>query len=398
MRLDASSSASHLFRVFALVAGVSACADSAPATDRAAQPVIYGDDDRRDVYDHPDMALRTLAQQSIVALMRTDAINATDPANVTFNSMTLREGYNLCAGQRFADDPTAAHCSGTLIDGDLVLTAGHCFTAPGTDGGAEAATCANTRFVFKYYRDAAGRLATVTSNDVFSCAEVITRVERTEADGRRLDYAVVRLDRSAAPRFTPAQVARRNAPARVGQSVTVIGFGSGIPAKIDSGGAVTDLRAGNDYFEVNTDTFQGNSGSGVFDTQSRDMIGILVRGATDYVAMGSCQIVNRCAMMPGNAPCDGESVNYLAPVFDDFCTRVPTHRLCGGDGGTTPTDAGTTTTDAGTTPTDSGTTETPAPAPSSGGCHTAPGSVPARHGALLVAAVALVALVRRRRA
>jgi V8-like Glu-specific endopeptidase len=388
MRTQTLPSPSSRLLTVALAACVTACADGAPNVDRAAQPVVYGDDDRRDVYDHPDPALRTLAQQSIVALMRSDVVNDSDAANVTFTGAPLRETANLCAGQRFADDPTAAHCSGTLLDGDLVLTAGHCFTDPGSDAGAEASTCQNTRFVFKYYRDAAGRLATVTAADVFACAEVITRVLRTQADGRVLDYAVVRLDRSAAPRFTPAQVSLRSAPSRVGQPVAVIGFGSGIPAKIDSGGAVTDLRTGNDYFEMNTDTFQGNSGSGVFDAQSRELIGLLVRGATDYVAMGACQIVNRCPMTPGGASCGGESANYLQPVFEDFCARRPTHRLCGaaGDGGTA--DAGTAA-DA--------STATHAPAPSSGGCHVARERIPARGGEMLLAAVAVLLRLRRRR-
>ena len=49
-----------------------------------------------------------------------------------------------------------------------------------------------------------------------------------------------------------------------------------------------------DYFVANTDTFGGNSGSGVFDLSTLQQVGILVRGETDYVASGSCNIVNHC--------------------------------------------------------------------------------------------------------
>ncbi len=350
--------------------GLGGCSDPAPApVAQTVQPVIYGTDDRQDVYAHPDMNLRTLAQQSIVALMRDTKVNVTNPANVTFNSTdTLASTQDLCAGQRFEADPAYADCSGTLIDNDIVLTAGHCFTAPGADAGRSgASTCQNTRFVFKYYHEAAGRLATITADDVFSCAEIITSVDRMNPDGTRQDYAFVRLNRSAAPRFTPASVARTNGPTTMGQSVTVIGFGSGIPAKIDSGGTVTDLRAmEGDYFETNLDTFSGNSGSGVFDTATRSMIGILVRGATDYVPAdgGACQVANVCASTPGGMGCGGESANRLQGPFDDFCTRLPMHRLCGGsptDAGTAPADAGTAPADAGTAPADAPVAATDAP-------------------------------------
>ncbi len=42
----------------------------------------------------------------------------------------------------------------------------------------------------------------------------------------------------------------------LGERVTVIGFGSGIPAKVDQGGFVIDPRDSiQDYFVASTDTF-----------------------------------------------------------------------------------------------------------------------------------------------
>lgn len=379
---DFSSACSALLALSTL--GLGGC-DPEPVA-QTVRPVVYGTDDRQDVYAHPDMNLRVLAQQSIVALMRDTAIDVSDPMAVRYTgTTTLRESQDLCPGQRFENDPTHSHCSGTLIDNDLVLTAGHCFTAPGADA-ERPNTCANTRFVFKYYHEAAGRLAAITAEDVFSCAEVITRVDQTNPDGSRQDYAFVRLDRSAAPRFTPASVARTNGPATMGQSITVIGFGSGIPAKIDSGGTVIDLRtAEGDYFETNLDTFSGNSGSGVFDTATRSMIGILVRGATDYVDGGTCNIVNVCASNPGAPGCGGESVNRLQGPFNDFCNRRPMHRLCTG---AAPSDAGAVANDAGTTGRAGGS--------SGGGCATRPAS--GGGWSLALAAAALTVATRRRRA
>ena len=86
---------------------------------QAESPVVYGTDDRMDVYAHPNATLRARAQQATVALMSPSAINTQNPNNVTFNAQTLQQSYNLCQGQRFLSDPTPAVCSGTLIDDNL---------------------------------------------------------------------------------------------------------------------------------------------------------------------------------------------------------------------------------------------------------------------------------------
>jgi len=280
-------------------------------------PVVYGTDNRQDVYAHPDATLRARAQQATVALMSPSSINATNPNNVTFNSQTLQTAFNLCPTQRFLSDPTPAFCSGTLIDDDLVLTAGHCITS--------ASACTNTRFVFKFLRPSAGALETVTTQDIFSCTNIVAR-QQAVVNGRNLDYAVVRIDRSASPRFTPAPVRAGGAALANGTSVTVIGSGSGVPFKIDSGGSVRDARSSTlDYFVANTDTFGGNSGSGVYENTGYSVAGILVRGETDYVSSGSCSIVNTCT----EAGCRGEDITYVRPAIEAYCAVAGSQRLCG---------------------------------------------------------------------
>lgn len=283
-------------------------------------PVVYGTDNRLDVYAHPDATLRARAQQATVALMSPSAINTSNPNNVTFTASTLQSAYNLCTDQRFLSDPTPAFCSGTLIDDDLVLTAGHCVTS--------ASDCTGTRFVFKFYRPTATTLETVTTADIFSCQSIVARQQAT-VNGRNLDYAVIRLDRSAAPRFTPAPIRAGNAAMAAGANVAVIGSGSGIPFKIDSGGSVRDARSATlDYFVASTDTFGGNSGSGVYETSGYTVAGILVRGETDYVTSGTCRIVNTCT----ETGCRGEDITYVRPAIDAYCTAVngANTRLCSG--------------------------------------------------------------------
>ncbi|NOK17262.1 serine protease [Corallococcus carmarthensis] len=325
MRIPRTSGRRTLLGTLLCTLSLVACgpAPEAEPTDNAPlgtekQPVVYGTDNRTDVYAHANATLRARAQQSTVALMSPSDFNATNPNNVTFNASTLRSAYNLCTSERFLDDLTPAFCSGTLIDDDLVLTAGHCITS--------ASACGSTRFVFNFYRPAAGSMQTVTTADIFSCQAIVARQQAT-VGGRNLDFAIVRLDRPATPRFTPAPIRAGNAALAVGTNVTVIGSGSGIPFKIDSGGSVRDARAGTlDYFVATTDTFGGNSGSGVYENSGYTVAGILVRGETDYKTNGSCSVVNTCT----ETGCRGEDITYVRPAIDEYCSVATSTRLCAG--------------------------------------------------------------------
>jgi V8-like Glu-specific endopeptidase len=277
--------------------------------------VIYGTDNRTDVFAHPDATMRQRALQSTVALIPASALDVRTPSNVRVRSATLAQSQGLCAGQRFANDPTAAFCSGTLVADDLVLTAGHCLVT--------AADCASTRFVFKYAKASADALETLTTDDVFSCAGIVVRAETQTAQGV-VDFALVRLTRSATPRFSPAPLRRATTNLVTGQRVGVIGSGSGVPFKIDTGGSVRDPGQGLS-FEATTDTFGGNSGSGVYELDGYSVAGILVQGDTDYVRQGACSVVNVCR----ETGCSGETIVASHVALSALCRADPASSLCG---------------------------------------------------------------------
>ncbi|MFH0900893.1 MAG: trypsin-like peptidase domain-containing protein, partial [Pseudomonadota bacterium] len=185
-------------------------------------------------------------------------------------------------------------------------------------------TCPTTRLVFNYYRDALDHLAVITSEDVFSCAQVVVSKQDPFRDYLSyhhfaLDYAIIRLDRPATPRFAPAPVRQSREPLATGDAVAVIGFGSGIPAKIDEGGSVYDARSDTrDYFVASTDTFGGNSGSAVYDLATYSVAGIIFRGKDDYVA-DPARGCNRVNTLGEDAA--AEAATYVHHALDALCAK-----------------------------------------------------------------------------
>ena len=273
-----------------------------------------------DWYAHPDESLRELTARSIVALIRPGRVDESDPENVRIVAPSLGESRDFCEGERFFDDPRAANCSGTLVDVDLVLTAGHCVD--------DIDDCRNYRYVFDYYHAAAGELQHISAaEDVYRCEEL---VERRLSDG--IDYAIIRLDRPVEGDHAPAVVRLGDAAMEEGAGVSIIGFGSGVPAKIDDGGVVLNARPDTrDWFDASLDAFGGNSGSGVFDA-SNALVGILVRGASDYVDDGGC---TRVAVLPATSSESdfGEDVVYAWRAIEALCADDFESPLCGGPAG-----------------------------------------------------------------
>lgn len=236
--------------------------------------VVYGSDDRLEVYAHPNTALRSAAQESIVALIPTSRIQRIEEGGYGLVAFSLKDERGLCDDEPFGEQPVAASCSGTLIGDDLVLTAGHCISP--------SRPCTNFKYVFDYYLDAPNRLAAIDEEDVYECSQVVLELD-SEGNGLTPDFAVVQLDRAVEGLRRPATF-RADAPVAEGDSVAMIGFGSGLPAKIDAGAFVAEARTmQRGFFVVNLDAFEGHSGSAVFDAQSR-LAGILLGGRVpDYV-------------------------------------------------------------------------------------------------------------------
>src|SRR5262245_10571024 len=180
------------------------------------QKVIYGTDDRIDVFQLPAGPNRDDVD-SVVALF--DSGDVTDNGNGTSTLRTQNFGtaQNLCPGERFRDQPIGAFCSGFLVAADIIATAGHC---------VNAGNVTNVRFVFGFRMRNATTAETIINNgEIYRGVSVIGR----QQIGNGADWALVRIDRPV----TNHRIVRIRQAGKIAdtQAVHVIGHPSGLPTK-----------------------------------------------------------------------------------------------------------------------------------------------------------------------
>ncbi len=368
------------FALFSLLA--LGCAD----VGASRQAVQYGPtDDRVEVYEAPAGPLRAVAESAVAMQLGAGWIDETDPSDVRVTyTDTLSTAHDLCPGVRYEDQIEPGTCSGTLIDDQHILTAGHC-----VDDSAEDCDGATWPWLFGFYFEAAGRLRTLTHDDVYYCTRIVAY-----QDDAVTDFAVIELDRPVVG-HAPAQI-RSGARPPDGTRVTLIGHPNGIPMKIAGNASLRGML--DTYILADVDAFSGNSGSGVFDDAGQ-VVGILVAGNDDWQNAGGCNVIDVIDPVPDG---DGEQLTPVGTAIDAYCATGAVSPVCGDvpDAGSAEPDAGTqrdasTRRDAGTTAADA------SASPDAGnemtaagcGCRASPGGA---HGGLL-AIVLVMTLARRRR-
>lgn len=258
--------------------------------------VIYGEDNRKDVFESTNSVLVELSK-STAAMIPSSNVRPEKEGEFRITAKTLRSN-GICAKERFSSQVTAANCSGFLVAPNVLVTAGHCIKTN--------ADCSSYKWVFDYkVEHLAQGVIDVPTTSVYSCKKIISRSLDQETKD---DYAVIELDRKVTDR-SPLNF-RRSGRISTGTEVAVIGHPSGLPTKIADNANVRSLQS--KYFVANLDTYGGNSGSAVFNARTGEIEGILVRGENDYVydrALG-CQVSNVC----NNDSCRGEDVTYITNI------------------------------------------------------------------------------------
>lgn len=264
---------------------------------------IYGADNRLDWFESPGLTKDYWAKATL-ALIPKPSLPFKDGVYALF-AMTYQQRMNLCPGQPFAEQPTAAVCSGFLVAPNLVVTAGHCVR--------DQDECENHYFVFDYAKKEKQQSEYFfMESEVYQCKKIIKREQGVA------DYAIIELDRSVETRV-PLNIRRQGAIGR-GDQVMLIGHPVGLPSKIADGGFVQSVG---DRITATVDAFLANSGSAVINSQTGLVEGLLVAGEPDYKMVDGCRMEVFC-----DDQCRGESITPISVILPFINDTVYDNPIC----------------------------------------------------------------------
>jgi V8-like Glu-specific endopeptidase len=187
---------------------------------------------------------------------------------------------NLCNGVAFSTQPCALPiCTGFVIKQGRFVTSSHCLTL--------ASSIDKLRIVFGYQVDQGATHTGFALTDVIQPKAVLER-------GTGSDDWVL-LDIGSTDPHPPLSLGLANTNLTIGTRVYVMGYPDGLPLKAAANAQVRQNYYV-DYFTADLDTFQGNSGSPVFDNATHHVQGVLRGGEPDYHYLNEqhCQVVNVC--------------------------------------------------------------------------------------------------------
>jgi len=265
---------------------------------QAIEKIIYGDESR--------VVIQEILNPNVLEI--SNSIAAMIPKNMTLskNGVTysyapsLKKSMNLCPEEKFSKLPSAAYCTGFLVGDKYLVTAGHCIT--------NQTMCDNVKWVFNYkQKTSINDVLIFDDKNVYNCKKVIKAVFNEKTLN---DYSVIELERKVIGR-SPVKLSTKN-QVSLYTEVYTLGHPSGLPLIFTGEGFI--VKQNSVYFTAAIDTFGGNSGSPVFDSETNTVLGILVRGGKDYVLdkKNKCFRVNQCQYGDGN--CRGEQISHIAPV------------------------------------------------------------------------------------
>lgn len=289
---------------------------------------VYGTDDRTDLDRITDKTIQSLGI-STAAMFDSSTIKETESGYQLYNK-SLGETQKMCVGEKFANQPASSKCSGFLVAPNLLMTAGHCLIAqmvpdyilnpeppkpyrdpmddpfdidiedilnpPPTPVTTRIAPdqssqefmdkiakmgCEARKWVFDYNYINKNDATKVSKNSVYGCKSV--KFVKYSED-HTADYALIELDRDVlninGSQRAPLKLNLKS-KRKVNQEVFMIGHPAGLPSKFTENARVIK-KENSDQLKVVIDSFGGNSGSAIFDKQTNEIVGILIRGHNDY--------------------------------------------------------------------------------------------------------------------
>ena len=235
---------------------------------------IWGEDNRMDYYKITDDQIKKNAN-CVVAICMSDNLIDTKNGFSTLKVRNYGKIFNLCTCEPFYHQPIAAGrlCTGFLVKEDVVATAGHC---------ACKKKVTDLRFVFGYKMSNPSTPVTeIPKQNIYNGVRIVCRVLNPNNGS---DWALVKLDRKVVSQ-TIAKLSKKDI--LCDKSVYIIGYPLGLPLKYSPGSSVGDIREA--CFSADLNVYCGSSGSPVFDSETHEVIGIVVRGDnSDFRLVENC--------------------------------------------------------------------------------------------------------------
>jgi V8-like Glu-specific endopeptidase len=167
----------------------------------------------------------------------------------------------------------------------------------------------NFSFVFDFMLDKNGKPKTIfKASSVYKGVDILQRYDSILG----IDYSIIKLNK-------PVDTLRKPKINKQGftlpASFYVVGTPGGIPLKLAKN-AYLILNTQKQYFTVGSDTYEGNSGSPVFNSRTHEIEGYLVKGNKDFeFKMLDCRNTQVCPhpTCPGS---EGERVIRISEIMN----------------------------------------------------------------------------------
>lgn len=270
--------------------------------------VIIGPDNRYSVvYDplRPEVVLPLTSPEMedakcVMAIISRDSLQFDGKGKYVYLSKSsFGEKFGLC-GEVFSTEPAFSSGTGFVVGEQTMITANHCI---------DSSNYHKFYFVFDFILDSNKNFhRIIDESKVYEAKSLKGHYDVIQ----KIDYSIVRLNKKV-PQFRVRPLKRAGGTGN-GREYHVIGTPGGLPLKV-AGNAKVKRNNHSEYFTILSDTYVGNSGSPVFNSDTHEIEGILVGGGKDWgfkkIDGVPCAFSLICPSRCDHAP-DGERVSRVS--------------------------------------------------------------------------------------
>ncbi|MDD0852356.1 serine protease [Halobacteriovorax sp. GB3] len=227
-------------------------------------------------------------------------------------SLRIKEKYNLCEDEKFANAQSVGTCSGVLVTPNIILTAGHCMKY---DDYTLEQNCRDFSWSFDNEEG-----ISIKEENLYACKKVL--YHHTDRE-KGIDMALVQLERPVLDR-SPIRLEDDMSLVNPSTPIEMIGhpFGMQKTVTTDYGIYRSTVRKNTLYYYL--DTLPGNSGSPIFNKKTNKLIAIHTQGAKNIFKKdekNNCNRLRKCQYQNPEQGCHrsrGLSVQFIKESLSKY--------------------------------------------------------------------------------